>query len=447
MQIRREIARGGFGVVQEVLHRRRLAARKVFDPSPLIRQDPDLVGKAKRRFVRETKVQAQLSHPHIAPIYDADLDDDPPWFTMPLAKYDYWEQIAHDRLAQILDVDAFLQILSGVEELHRLGFVHRDLKPGNVLHIDERWQISDFGLVLPPSSANTSVLSGTHSSWCTEAYAAPELITDFRNAPPQADVFALGCMLHDAMGHRARVPFSRIEETGPLGAVMERCTEPNPSNRFPTIAALRSAIVTATRSAAAPTAPSKVRDLVNTLEFDPEGISRETWLQLVRLLDIEMGESEAEALCLAIDLEQLDALFATDPIVFSRAVAAIVKWIANGQFDFAFCDVLGARLDRIYQLGGVRDKADATMAVFVMGCTHNRWSVMDRFMRMASPHIGQDLADRLAIEMCALGWSALMKIEQIETVIHVSRSSLHPTIVAAIETLEGQFRSLSGAKR
>ena len=122
----------------------------------------------------------------------------PPWFTMPLADKSF-EKNAEDRCQGIVDPAAWQDILAAVEELHRLGFVHRDLKPANVLLVEGKWVLADFGLILP-MARNTTILTSSRSAYGSHYYAAPEQASDLRNTPEQADIFALGCILHDTVG-------------------------------------------------------------------------------------------------------------------------------------------------------------------------------------------------------------------------------------------------------
>jgi serine/threonine protein kinase len=202
----RVIDRGGFGVVHEVETKEGLRlAKKSFDPQ--IGTD-DEREKLRKRFVREVRIQSQIRHPNIMPIVSYDLDASPPWFTMPLATGSFVQEIEKSRANKYIDPAPWQDILAAVEELHRLGYVHRDLKPANILCVDGKWVLSDFGLILP-TARDTTVLTSSQSAYGSHYYAAPEQAQDFRNTPEQADIFALGCILHDAVD-RVHPTFVRL---------------------------------------------------------------------------------------------------------------------------------------------------------------------------------------------------------------------------------------------
>ena len=124
-----ELARGGFGVVETVrASNGSLAARKRFDPLPPVGSDAAQRDLARKRFVREARTQSAIEHQNIMPIIDAGLDDDEPWYIMPLATESYRAQVERDRTAKAITLEPLLDILAGLEELHRLGYVHRDLR-------------------------------------------------------------------------------------------------------------------------------------------------------------------------------------------------------------------------------------------------------------------------------------------------------------------------------
>src|SRR6266853_3823292 len=426
MRVIREIAQVGFGIVEEVQKGAKASkhlARKTFKPNPLIAGNKDLREKAHRRFVRETTIQSRIDHPHVVPILEMDLTADPPWFIMPLAEESFEQQVARNQQARSVNIDALLKLLAGLEELHRLGYVHRDLKPQNILRIGDHWMLSDFGLILPLAN-QTTTLTSTNSAWGTPAYAAPELVTDFHSAPAQADIYSVGCILHDIIEHAPRIPFGKLTVAGPLGPVVERCTELKPEDRFPNVAALRSAVVMAVSSPPAPGVAQEVKDWVAKLTSDPPNLDANEWSGAIRYLEKNWGSDEAALLLNAIDIPQIKAVIVISPALFVRLVPSVTRWAREETFGFAYCDVVGARLMTIYDLGGVRERAEATMAAFRLGCSHNRWFVMRLFVRMAGPEIDRDLADRLVVEFFTLDAALLPRIDQIESAISVKRDAL-----------------------
>ncbi len=166
MKVEKEIARGGFGKVEQVLMPNgTLRAKKTFSPA-VGTVSPSELEKIKKRFSREVGVQSSFDSKCFMPIVTSDLNAQEPWYLMPLADRNFSEEISSSKSAGKVPQQGLADILNALEELHQLGFVHRDLKPQNVLFHEGVWKLTDFGLVLPPSTGTTK-LTSIDSNWGT----------------------------------------------------------------------------------------------------------------------------------------------------------------------------------------------------------------------------------------------------------------------------------------
>lgn len=420
MKVIRKIDRGGFGFVEEVeMPNRERRARKSFDP---LSKDPDELATLARRFEREVRIQSMISHPNIMPILESDLSSDPPWFTMPLATTSLQKHIAEGHKAGKFDTGPWPDILAAVEELHRLGYVHRDLKPENILLVDGRWVLSDFGLVLP-TMRDTTVLTGSKSAYGSRNYAAPEQARDFRNTPDQSDIYALGCILHDAIDPASyRIPFAQINDSGPYGPILEKCTEVDYRRRFPTVALLRAALFDLWRTAAFPAPPKDDAAILQQVIDNPD--SPEAWRRFLQHLE---GLRSTDLLLRAITAELISKLAAIDEVLFSRLMTLMCSWASDRAFDFAYCDVIGDRLLEAYRVGSVRIRCNIVLATLELAESHNRWHVMRQAGGMLGTASDNGLVDRVLIEM-TLDSTIEHKLRRIEATIHWNRKDWHERI-------------------
>jgi hypothetical protein len=215
-RIRRELGRGGMGVVYEAEDETlgRLVAIKTLKPAlaaaPLDRE----------RFLREARAQAAVGHPSVVPIHHVAEEDGVPYAVMPLLHGETL-QSRLDRKGR-LPVEEVIRIgrdvASGLEAAHAKGLVHRDLKPGNIwLDADSgRALVLDFGLAVPSDGAVPADPSAG-----TPLYMPPE---QARGAPldHRADLFALGAVLYQAVT-------GRLAFAGPtLSAVLSAVAEHHP---------------------------------------------------------------------------------------------------------------------------------------------------------------------------------------------------------------------------
>jgi len=180
------IATGGQAVVTRAVHRmtgRVVALKKRKDGNP----------EAADRMRREIDVQTSIQHVNVMPIIDADTDDYA-WFTMPLAESPLADSIlplATDQLVTVLT-----ETIAGLQVAHKLGFVHRDVKPSNILRVcdehGDRWVVADWGIVRRPHGATTSDHTHTGVMLGTDGFAPPEAYADSHSASFSWDSYSLG---------------------------------------------------------------------------------------------------------------------------------------------------------------------------------------------------------------------------------------------------------------
>jgi serine/threonine protein kinase len=155
----------------------------------------------QRRFLREAHAAGEMSgHPHVVDLFDAGVTEDGhPYLIMELCAGTYADRMARCPLAPIEVRDIGIKIADALAEAHERGVLHRDVKPGNILH--SRFgepALADFGLAVLAETRDTSLSLDV----LTPAYAPPEL---FRHGTPPsaaADVYALCATLY-AMLHGA----------------------------------------------------------------------------------------------------------------------------------------------------------------------------------------------------------------------------------------------------
>ncbi|HEY7659476.1 MAG TPA: serine/threonine-protein kinase [Actinomycetota bacterium] len=211
-RIESRIGRGGMGVVYLAEHLtlgRRVALKVVA---------PELVEDAgfRERFLREAQLAASLDHENIIPVYDAGDADGVLYLAM---RYVEGENLGHvlEREGR-LPVDRTLEILAKVagalDEAHRRGLVHRDVKPDNVLlGTGGSVYLTDFGLVRRLSSQTR--LTKTGYMMGTLNYMAPEIFRG-QEVDGRTDVYSLACVLFECL--TGRPPYSHEEQPAVISA-------------------------------------------------------------------------------------------------------------------------------------------------------------------------------------------------------------------------------------
>lgn len=191
------LGEGGMGVVY-------LAERSDLGNQVAIKvlRDAWLSPSRRERFAREQRTLAQLNHPSIAQLYDADtLPDGTPWFAMervegiPLTEYCQKHQSSLEERLQL-----FRSVCEVVQYAHSNAVIHRDLKPSNILvKNDGTIRLLDFGIAKQLEGLDLPVdQTMTGLRLMTPAYAAPEQIRGDR-VGIQTDVYSLGVILYELL--------------------------------------------------------------------------------------------------------------------------------------------------------------------------------------------------------------------------------------------------------
>ena len=248
-RVERELGSGGMGRVylaHEVLLNRSVAI-KVLRPE-LATAD----GAAA--FLREAQILAGIQHPNVVVIHKVGEGEGLQYYIMELVKGPTLEQRLETGPIPAGEVVRIgIDVLDGLEAVHRLGVVHRDIKPTNIFVLPGRALLADFGIARPPSEgeANDERREGTPD------YMAPEQV-EGRPITLRTDIYALGVVLYEAVSGGARrfhaqgdhVDWSGI--SAGLARVLQRAVAKEPEDRWPDAAAFRTALEQTT-------APSIVR--------------------------------------------------------------------------------------------------------------------------------------------------------------------------------------------
>ncbi len=312
--LRRQIGRGGMGVVYEAWQNsvERSVALKVL-PGAVAADD-----KAFHRFMREARAAEKLSHPNIVGVHGMGQEENTPYYAMEFVEGLTLAQV----LARIGDADqeseapfgergerqfytnvasAFADVADGLQHAHARGVVHRDIKPSNlILDTQARLRILDFGLARLEGQESLT-LSGDFVG--TPLYVSPEQAR--RKKIPvdhRTDIYSLGATLYEAV--TGRPPFRGEDHADTLSQIIER-DPPDPARINPGIPRdLETIVLKCLRKDAGDrygTAEALAQDLRRWVRGDPvEAKPQPQWERIVRWFHRQRWHVAAGALGLLV---------------------------------------------------------------------------------------------------------------------------------------------------
>ena len=258
-RIDRELGGGGMSRVflAEELALERRVVLKVLPPEVAPSLSPE-------RFEREIRVAARLQHPHVVPLLAAGRTDDALYYTMPLVEGESLRSRL-DKQRELPVAEAarlFREIADALAYAHREGLVHRDIKPDNIMLSHRHAMVTDFGVARALSEAGGETrLTGTGLAIGTPAYMAPEQAAG-EDVDHRADLYALGVVAYEMLAGQppfrastyqglvaavltqAPAPLSQVRPSVPreLAAIVHRCIEKRPADRYQDAAELTAAL-------------------------------------------------------------------------------------------------------------------------------------------------------------------------------------------------------------
>ncbi|MDI1444318.1 serine/threonine-protein kinase [Polyangium sp. 6x1] len=268
-RVEREIGRGGMGLVLLAMHvdlEQPVAVKVLHEHSAY---DDGAIA----RFIREARAAGKIQSEHVARVMDAGLlPEGGAYIVMELLDGKDLADVLHDEgaLDVAVAVKHLLEACDAVAAAHAVGIVHRDLKPANLFLArkpDETQivKVLDFGvskMVLPNAPTAVSGLTQSGQIFGSPSYMAPEQLRSATDVDARADIWSLGVVLYELVTGRlpfpARTmadmmaavvrdppqPLAEVRADAPpeLEAILMRCLEKEPSDRYSSVGELARAL-------------------------------------------------------------------------------------------------------------------------------------------------------------------------------------------------------------
>jgi serine/threonine protein kinase/tetratricopeptide (TPR) repeat protein len=221
-RIERELGQGGMATVylaHDERHHRQVAL-KVLRIELASSLGPE-------RFLREIQIAANLTHPHIVPLFDSGDADGLLYYVMPYIEGEtLGQRLKRTGAIPIADAVAILREVSdALSFAHARGVVHRDIKPDNVMLSDRHAVVTDFGVAKAVAGATTAEgITNVGVAVGTPAYMAPEQVAADPRVDHRADIYALGTLAYELLS--GRPPFVEASPQQVLAAHVTTVPDP-----------------------------------------------------------------------------------------------------------------------------------------------------------------------------------------------------------------------------
>jgi serine/threonine protein kinase len=162
----------------------------------------------RKRFLREAQSMAHLNHPNIVCVYDAGEDREQLYIVMELARGMTLRDLAAKGLSYERSLQIFIELLQALDYAHKQSVIHRDIKPTNIMILDDDTvKVMDFGLSRRVSDATNVTLPGEIIG--TIAYLPPERFLG-KPSDQRSDLYSVGCVMYEIFA--GQVPFKSPTE-------------------------------------------------------------------------------------------------------------------------------------------------------------------------------------------------------------------------------------------
>ena len=176
------------------------------------------------RFLREIKMAAGLTHPHILPVFDSGEADGLLFYVMPsMEGRSLRERLDKERQLPLPEALRLTrEVASALDYAHRHNVIHRDIKPENILLHEGAAMVADFGIGKALSDNGRSITQ-TGLAIGTPAYMSPEQSAGELHTDGRTDLYSLGCVLYEMLA--GEPPFTGVT---PQAIIAKRFVSPIP---------------------------------------------------------------------------------------------------------------------------------------------------------------------------------------------------------------------------
>lgn len=340
--------------------------------------------ESTQRFKREVRIMKGIDSPRIIEVIDDNLNDNPPYFVMPLGDRSL-EQAVEEGISEEKQFDYVEQFCEGIQLLHEKGIIHRDIKPSNALLFGESIKVSDLGLGKFIERNSKTLTPSGDKTIGSFGYFPPEIYKDGqgKNADVRSDIYCIGKLIYFVFSGGEDPQY--VEETSvkaDIYTIINKCIKIVPNDRYQNVTEIINALQLC----------QKMRKSTFSLEeivsrhrmgVNDQKFADEVYQYLLTLEDdfelliksFKTIKTELFQVILRYKQEDVGALI--------HILSTIYKNGSYYSIDFDDIDILANRIFLLTKTTkSLKDKQDLLNFAINISIEFNRWNAMDTVVKM-----------------------------------------------------------------
>ncbi|HHK5546039.1 TPA: serine/threonine-protein kinase [Bacillus thuringiensis] len=379
------------------------------------------------RFKREVRYLTKLNHPRIVKCEGYNVEGIPCFYVMKMYRTSL-SGIQSDIMTDFLRIKViYNNILEGIEYLHKEGYIHRDLKPGNVLlNSDTDLVLCDLGLCVNPTAEQEKRLTRTHLAGGSAYYCSPEQDESLKYIDYRTDIYSFGKMLYETFTGTKPTVLDISQLPPAVQFIVKKCTQYKRENRFNSIEDLRQhfnmSMDLLIEGEHATDLLQVINDVNTYSSIDFEVNGKKVIEKLANAISRVSKEDELHETLMKIKGEAYKELYKQFPDLVQGIIPRFIEYIDTQGWPFSYIDTIADKYHELFvSINNNEIKEKILLSLLQLSAVNNRWYAMGQFTEL----LHQVKDDTLAFSVYHTLSDEQDYLDKVFRNVNISKDGLH----------------------